>query len=181
MNDRFTAIVFFVAVGMFAGFLVYRQVTHIGEPGVITLGQQAPDFALKDEHGRIVKLSDYRGRLVFLNFWASWCGPCIEEAPDMETLNSVLKDKAFQMLAISIDTEWDVVRDFNKRYNVTVPSLLDPGQQVAKGLYKITGQPETFLISANGAVLKHIVGAVRWSDPRVIAGIESLLPVDARH
>jgi peroxiredoxin len=170
------AILFFVVVSSVAGYFVYKEVTRVGQPGIINIGQQAPDFALKDENGKVVKLSDYRGKLVFLNFWASWCGPCVQEAPEMEALKKALQDKPFQMLAVSIDIEWDSVQQFNKQYNVTIPALLDPGQQVAKGLYKITGQPETFLISANGSVLKHIVGPARWSDPRVIAGIEAFLP-----
>jgi peroxiredoxin len=176
MRERIKAIIFFLAVGSLAGYFVYKEATRVGQPGIINIGQQAPDFALKDENGKVVKLSDYRGKLVFLNFWASWCGPCVQEAPDMEALKEALKDKPFQMLAVSIDIEWDVVREFNKKYNVSVPALLDPGQQVAKGLYKITGQPETFLISANGSVLKHIVGPLQWGNPRVIAGIESMLP-----
>jgi peroxiredoxin len=87
-----------------------------------------------------------------------------------------MKGQPFELLAVSIDIEEDSVREFDKRYNVTLPALLDPGQQVARGLYKITGQPETFLISPDGVVLKHIVGPVAWSKPGVIASIKSMLP-----
>ena len=80
------------------------------------------------------------------------------------------------MLAISIDVEEEEVYTFDKRNGVTLPALLDPGQQIARGLYKITGPPETFLISADGVMLKHIIGPERWSDPYVVAYIESMLP-----
>ena len=165
------AIALFVASGALAAFFVYKQAIEVGQPGVITIGQEAPDFELKG-----VKLSDYRGKLVFLHFWASWCSPCVAEAEHLEKLKIVMKDKPFEMLAISIDVEEDDVRKFDKEYNVTLPALLDPGRQVARGLYKITGQPETFLISPEGFVLKHILGPVEWSNPRVLANIESLLP-----
>jgi peroxiredoxin len=170
------AAVFFVAIFGLAAFFVYKQATQIGEAGIINVGQQAPDFVLKDENGNRLKLSDYQGKLVFLHFWASWCPPCVKEAQDLERLKNVMKDKPFQMLAVSIDVDEDAVHEFDKQYEVTLPAVLDPGQQVARGLYKITGQPETFLISPKGVVLKHIIGPVPWSNAQVLARIESMLP-----
>ena len=173
---RIKPIFFFLIVGSIAGFLVYREITRVGTPGVINIGQQAPDFSIKDENGHEVKLSDYRGKLVFLNFWATWCGPCVDEMPEMETLNKTLKDRNFQMLPVSIDIDWSTVKKFYQEHNLTIPSYLDPGQQVARGLYKASGWPETFLIDANGSVLKHVVGPAHWADPRVMANIVSMLP-----
>jgi len=170
------AIVFFVAVAATAAFFVYKQATQVGQPGMISVGQQAPDFVLKDDTGRQIKLRDFQGKLVFLHFWASWCLPCIDEAQDLEELKNAMKGQPFEMLAISIDIEQDAVRQFDKRYHVTLPVLLDPGQQVARGLYKITGQPETFLISPSGVVLKHVIGPVAWSRAEVVSGIKSMLP-----
>lgn len=175
-GDRLKAIVFFAAMGVLAASLIYRQATQAGPPGSINEGQKAPDFSIKAEDGMVVKLNDYRGKLVFLHFWASWCTPCVDEAQDLEQLKDIMKGKPFYMLPVSIDIENDAVRDFDKRYNVTLPALLDPGQQIARGLYKITGQPETFLISAEGIVLRHIVGPAPWSSRRVVAVIESMLP-----
>lgn len=158
-KERVKTLLFFVAVGGVATFFVYKQVTKTGDPGVVSVGQPAPEFVLKDDHGGTIKLSDYRGKLVFLHFWASWCPPCIREAQDLETLANTMRGEPFQMVAVSIDIDADDVRKFDKRNNVTLPALLDPGQQIARGMYKITGPPETFLISPRGIVLKHIIGA----------------------
>lgn len=165
-------------VASIAGFLVYREATREGKPGVISIGQQAPDFTIKDESGRDVKLSDYRGKLVFLNFWATWCVPCVTEMPEMEMMNQAFKDRKFQILAISVDTDWEPVKKFYKEHSLTFPSFLDPGKRVPS-LYGVRGWPETFIIAPNGSVLKYIVGPQKWADPRVLASIESMIPDSA--
>src|ERR1051326_7887498 len=105
MRARLKDIFFFLVVGSVAGFFVYREVTRVGEPGIINVGQKAPDFSIKDQSGRLVKLSDFRGKVVFLNFWATWCQPCIREMPYMQKLNDRLKGRDFQMLAVSVDND----------------------------------------------------------------------------
>jgi len=167
------SIIFFLIVGSIAGYFVYKEATRAGSPGVVNIGQQAPDFSIKDQSGHEIKLSDYRGKLVFLNFWATWCAPCIEEMPAMETLNQTFKDRKFQMLAISVDNDWKLVNGFYKDYNLTLPAFLDPGHQVANQ-YKVYKFPETFLIDGNGYVIKH-TWVERWADPRVMSNIDSLI------
>ena len=171
---RVKPIIFFLVVGSLASWFVYREVTRVGTPGVINIGQQAPDFTIKGQDGREIKLSDYRGKLVFLNFWATWCKPCVDEMPAMETLKNKFKDRKFQMLAVTVDNRWNEVNEFYKQYNLTIPAYLDPGQRIAKGLYKTTGIPETFLIDGNGFVIQH-TWAARWADPQIMAKVESLI------
>src|ERR1051326_2425594 len=154
MRARLKDIVFFLVVGSLAGYFVYKEVTRVGEPGIINVGQLAPDFSIKDQNGHPVKLSDYRGKLVFLNFWATWCQPCVQEMPEMEALNKAYGDRKFQMLAISVDNDWKEVNQFYKDYHLTMPAFLDPGHQIAN-LYKVNKFPETFLIDGNGHVVKH--------------------------
>ena len=173
MRERVKAIVFFLIVGSVAGFFVYREVTRVGELGIINIGQQAPDFSIKDQSGKLIKLSDYRGKVVFLNIWATWCGPCIQEMPAMETLNQAFKDRKFQMIAITVDNDWKEVNEFYKEHNLTLPAFLDPGHQIAN-IYKVNKYPETFLIDANGYVVKH-VWVARWSDPQVMKTVENLI------
>ena len=173
MRERVKAFIFFIVVGSVAGFFVYREVTRVGEPGVINIGQQAPDFSIKDQQGRLVKLSDYRGKAVFLNLWGTWCQPCVAEMPEMETLYQKFKDRKFQMMAVSIDNDWAEVNKFYKDHDLTLPAFLDPGHQVAD-LYKVFKYPETFLIDANGNVVKH-TWQEHWADPRTMKTVENLI------
>src|SRR5262245_61519597 len=106
---RIKPVVFFAAVALIAGLLIYREATRGDNPGVIDQGQLAPDFTLKDKNGKEVKLSDYRGDLVFLNFWATWCPPCVDEMPEMELLNRAFKGRKFQMVLVSVDSDWATV------------------------------------------------------------------------
>ena len=173
MRDRMKAIIFFLAVGSLAGYFVYKEVTRVGEPGIINIGQQAPDFSIKDQSGHVVKLSDFRGKVVFLNLWGTWCEPCIREMPQMEIMYHAFKDKKFQMLAVSVDNDWKEVNQFYKERNLTLPAYLDPGHQIAS-LYKVAKFPETFLIDANGYVVKH-TWYENWADPRVMSAVESII------
>jgi len=173
MRERIKSIVFFVVVGAIAGTFVYKEVTRVGQPGIINIGQQAPDFSIKDKDGRLVKLSDFRGKVVFLNLWATWCGPCVAEMPEMEIVYNAYKHRKFEMMAVSVDNAWDEVNEFYKEYKLTLPSYLDPGHQVSQ-LYKVGKFPETFLIDANGYVVKH-TWVDRWAEPRNMQYIENLI------
>ena len=100
-------IFFFSLIGLLAAFALYN-----GGGGNVAVGSVAPDFELKDPDGKLVRLSDFRGKFVFLNFWATWCEPCVDEMPAMMTLNETLKDRDFHMLAVSVDTSWEVIEEF---------------------------------------------------------------------
>ena len=167
-------LVFFLIVGSIAGFLVYRQATHEGVPGIINIGELAPDFTVGDEEGTEIKLSDLRGKLVFLNFWATWCAPCVHEMPEMELMNRAFKDRKFQMVAISVDGGWGDITAFYKKHNLTLPTYLDSGQKVSSR-YNVFKFPETFVIDRNGYVLKHYVGEQRWASPQLLASFDALI------
>ena len=131
-------------------------------------GQAAPDFTLKDLAGRDVNLKALQGKVVLVNFWATWCPPCRSEVPSMVKLNAAMAGKPFQMLAVSIDEGGkEAVEDFFKRSGATLPVLLDTQQKISK-IYGTTGVPETFVLDKHGIVLKKVVGAMDWNDPQVI-------------
>jgi peroxiredoxin len=173
MRERLKAIVFFLIVGVVAGYFVYREATRVGDPGVVNIGQKAPDFSIKDKNGKLVKLSDFKGKVVFLNFWGTWCAPCVAEMPEMETLYQKFKDRKFEMMAVSIDNDWPEINQFYKDHNISLPPYLDPGHQIS-GLYKVYKWPETFLINGSGNVVLH-TWAEHWADPRVMAKVDDLI------
>ncbi|MCM2357028.1 MAG: TlpA family protein disulfide reductase [Geobacteraceae bacterium] len=132
------------------------------------VGNPAPDFTLRDLAGSEVKSADLRGKVVVLNFWATWCPPCREEIPSMMRLNRAMAGKPFQMLAVSIDEGGKAaVEAYFKQSGTMLPALLDTNQAVSKR-YGLTGVPETFVIDKKGVILKKIVGTVDWSDPAAI-------------
>jgi peroxiredoxin len=131
-------------------------------------GKPAPDFTLKDMSGKQVRLSDLKGKVVMLNFWATWCPPCREEIPSMFKLNSLMAGKPFQMLAVSIDEGGEkVVSEFFKGAGATLPVLLDTDNAVSRR-YGTTGVPETFIVDSKGVILKKVVGGMDWSSPEVV-------------
>lgn len=138
-------------------------------------GFLAPDFAVKDLAGQEQKLSGLKGKVVLVNFWATWCPPCREEIPSLMKLNKSMAGKNFQMLAISID---DGGKDMVERYfrvsGNSLPAYLDTSGVAAK-IYGTTGVPETFIVDKSGVIQKKIVGGLDWGSPDVIAYLDELL------
>jgi peroxiredoxin len=136
---------------------------------------EAPDFTLPDVDGRPVRLRDLRGKLVFLNFWATWCPPCRLEMPGMERLYQIFKQTAFAMLAVSIDRQGvEAVKPFMEELHLTFPALLDPQSEVARQ-YGLRGLPTTYLIDPEGRLIGAAVGGRDWDRPEAKALIASLL------
>jgi peroxiredoxin len=139
------------------------------------VGEGAPEFSLADLDGRAVRLANYKGRVVFLNVWATWCPPCREEMPAMEALYEKLRGPDFEMLAVSADEGGKaVVEPFVRNGKLTFPVLLDPDGQIGMR-YGVTGFPETFVIDRNGRVVSHTLGPREWSSPESIAAFQRLI------
>jgi len=135
----------------------------------------APDFALQDLAGNAVRLSNYRGRIVFLNVWTTWCEPCRVEMPSMEVLHRRLSGEDFVILAVSADADGRrVVEPFIEELGITFPVLLDPDGQVVSR-YRVTGYPETFIVDRDGRVVAHEIGPRDWGDVRFERALRDLI------
>jgi peroxiredoxin len=131
-------------------------------------GGVAPDFTVQDLLGKETRLSDLKGKVLLVNFWATWCPPCREEVPSMAALKLIMGGKPFQMLAISIDQGGkEAVEAFFKQANTSLPAYLDNNGAIGK-MYGITGVPETFVIDRKGVIIKKIIGPLDWSAPEVV-------------
>lgn len=146
------------------------------EEKVVPAGEKAADFKLERLDGTTLSLDQLRGKVVFLNIWATWCGPCREEMPSMQTLYEQMKgNKDFVMLAVSQDTKGrSVVAPYIEKYGYRFTILLDPENKVGES-YEVSGVPETFIIDRKGQIVAHHMGAFDWSRPDVKDALKELL------
>ena len=133
-----------------------------------------PSFVLKDLKGNDEQLQSFKDKLILVNFWASWCGPCNEEAPSMEEMYQKLHSEGLIIVGISIDHHVGQVEKFVKQYSVTFPVLLDTDESVASS-YGITGVPETFILNSHYKLIRHVIGPLDWTSPDVISYLSSLI------
>ncbi len=131
------------------------------------IGQTAPDFSLQDGSGTIA-LHDYKGKVVVLNFWATWCPPCVEEMPSLIRLQSELRDKGVTVLAVSLDVDENAYRRFLRDHNVNLTAVRDPGQK-SSSLYGTFQYPETYIIDRKGVVRRKFIGPVDWTQPSIVS------------
>ena len=138
-------------------------------PGLV--GNAAPDFTVQDADRKVV-LHDLRGKVVVLNFWATWCPPCVEEMPSLVKLQSDLKDRVV-VLAVSVDDDERSYHTFLKKNNVDLLTVRDP-QQKSNELYGSFKFPETYIIDRSGVVQRKFIGPVDWTRPDVLEYLNKL-------
>lgn len=122
---------------------------------------QSINFKLENIHGIEEELTDYRGKVVFLNFWATWCGPCRYEMPSMEKLHNEFKGDGLEILAINLGETVPLVKEFLEEYNLSFTVLMDKDNSVAQ-VYGVRSIPTTYLIDRDGDILGMAVGAREW-------------------
>jgi peroxiredoxin len=131
-------------------------------PLAVSAGASAPDFSLETMSGEKISLAQLRGKVVIVNFWATWCPPCRSEMPSMELLHQTFKDEGLVLLAINVEKEGpSLVADFLTENPYSFPVLLDE-QATVQNLYGVFQFPESFIVDRNGKVVKKVIGAVHW-------------------
>lgn len=149
----------------------YWKALGIERPSRETFGA---DFTLPDLNGRKVRLKDFRGQVVFLNFWATWCIPCRAEMPAMEKLHREFKDKGLVILALNFRESLEEIKPFVRELQLTFPILLDRDGKVSDR-YQVFGLPTSYFLGRKGEVLGTAVGARDWASEEARALIRSLL------
>jgi cytochrome c biogenesis protein CcmG, thiol:disulfide interchange protein DsbE len=136
------------------------------------IGTLAPDFTVKDAD-RSVTLSQFRGKIVVLNFWATWCPPCVDEMPSLVKLQEKLKDKGVVVLGVSVDEDGDAYHQFLKDHGIDFLTVRDASQK-SNDLYGTFKFPETYIIDRKGFMRRKFIGEVDWSDPEIVDFLSKL-------
>jgi peroxiredoxin len=172
-------VVLVVLIALFiAGlFITERPSGTTGTPTAareIAGGERAPEFNLKTLGGGSVDLADFRGKVVMVHFWATWCPPCVEEIPTLDKLFHNLTGKDFALLAVSEDDDGAAVASFLQKNKLSLPVLMDAGSEVARqyGTYKL---PETYIVDRQGVVQYKAIGPRDWTDPANIQILQKLI------
>ncbi|MEK7215871.1 MAG: TlpA disulfide reductase family protein [Chloroflexota bacterium] len=154
------------AVGAVAVVLLTVLFLPQNPRGPARVNQPAPDFSFTWQ-GQTRRLSELRGQMVVLNFWATWCPPCVEEMPSLERLHRKLRDRGVVVLGVSVDDDAVAYEQFLRDYHISFPNYRDPGGQIA-GRYGTHMFPETYIIDPEGRVARKVIGSHRWDSPEVL-------------
>ena len=137
--------------------------------------RKAPAFELRDLDDKLHKLADYRGKVVIVNFWATWCPPCRQEFPSMDKAYKLLQKEGIVMLAIDVGEDTDTIFEFTTDYPVTFPILLDFDAKVIKE-YNVVGLPTTYIIDPQGRLAYQVIGTRDWTNVDLLNAIRALKP-----
>ena len=157
------------------GFLFFFGQNSDQRVKIIREGDQAPEFSLPALDGKAINLSSYRGKVVMVHFWATWCPPCVEELPALERLYRAYFGKDLEILAVSVDEGGaGAVEQFMRKNGFVLPVLLNPDQSVSRkyGTFKF---PETYLVDREGIVRRKIIGAADWTSPEAQKFVQAMV------
>jgi len=165
------------ALAIAAAFLAAYAFTSLRETKGYGLrsGTPAPTLRLPSLAGGEVDLGTLRGKIVVVNFWATWCPPCVDEMPSLERLHRALGPEGLVILGVSVDEDEAALKAFVARTGVTFPVLRDPGGRFAASAYHTTGWPETFVIDPAGRLRESFIGPAEWATPAAIDHFRDLL------
>lgn len=161
------------AIGVLLAAFVFVLYGAIHER-VIGVDDTAPDFSITADNGRTISRSNFGGRLLVLNFWATWCAPCVEEVPSLDRFSKLMASSGVVVLGISVDKDPKLYQAFLNRANVSFLTARDPGAKISAD-YGTFKYPESYIIDSSGKVVQKIIGQENWTDDRMLSYVKSLL------
>lgn len=139
----------------------------------LSTGKPFPDITLTRLDGGTEPFSAYRGKLVVFNVWATWCGPCRRELPSLDHLGKTLDPKRFAVVAMSVDSDSLVVREYLRDQGISLSSYIDKDARLTNELFGVFVYPDTFVIGPDGRLLGQYAGGRRWDDPKVVRALQA--------
>jgi cytochrome c biogenesis protein CcmG/thiol:disulfide interchange protein DsbE len=162
-----------ICIGLLLAVLAVTIADALREK-VVGVGDKAPDFHLTTDSGRTISRSDFGGRLLVLNFWATWCPPCVQEMPSLDEFQRRLASSGVVVLGVSVDRSERAYKEFLEKAKVTFLTARDPSAEIS-GAYGTFKFPETYIIDASGRVVQKHIGPEVWTDENLIRQIQALL------
>ena len=141
---------------------------------IVRVGDTAPDFKVVTETGRTVTPENFGGKLLVLNFWASWCQPCLQEVPSLEVFSRQFAPEGVVVLGVSVDKNENLYRRFLQQFPVTFQVARDPSWDIAAN-YGTFQLPETYIIDRSGKVVQKVIAAQNWMNPEFVQSIKKML------
>jgi peroxiredoxin len=161
------------AIIALSAVLVFVLYSSIHER-IVDVGDSAPDFTITADNGRTITASNFGGRLLVLNFWATWCQPCVDEVPSLDQFAQQMAGSGVVVLGVSVDKNAKLYHDFLSRSHVAFMTARDPDAKISAdyGTYKY---PESYIIDSKGKVVQKIIGATNWTDGNMVNAVKSFL------
>ncbi len=139
------------------------------------VGESMPALDLPALDGPPVNLGDYRGRVLVLNVWATWCAPCREEMPSLQRLSERFPQARLAVVGMTVDEDRNLAREFLLKYGIRFAILSDPAGAIAEGLLGVSAYPDTFIVAADGTLVERVSGGREWDGAEMVSLLESLL------
>jgi peroxiredoxin len=161
------------ALAVMLGLFVVALYLSLHET-VVAAGDTAPNFSIRTDNGKTVTARDFGGKLLILNFWATWCPPCVQEVPSLDQLERQLGPKGLVVLGVSVDKDQKAYEEFLGKYRVSYLTARDPAQTI-NTKYGTVQYPESYLIDPKGKVVEKVVGEANWSSDQMVQHIQETL------
>jgi peroxiredoxin len=162
------------AVSLLTACCLAFSCSSVPSQGPVARGDIAPDFTCNDQAGKQQQLSALRGKVVLVNFWATWCAPCREELPSLQALKKKFPSADLVILALSTDDSWEPINKFMAQHQFTIPVYADFDKRISSR-YGTFMYPETFLVDKQGRVAYKVIGAIDWTSPEIVKFLKVLI------